>query len=71
MIDNFKFGMVTFLIVIGLIFATIVACVAIDAYRDCQFIKAGYVRKTLPGYGYPQWVKEQPCGPRGVGNQED
>jgi len=29
-----------------------------DAYRDCQYIKAGYTMKTLPGYSWPRWVKE-------------
>ena len=52
-----KFGM--FLLAgIGLMFATIVASMAINAYRDCQFIKAGYTRKVLPGHHCPQWVKE-------------
>lgn len=59
MIDNnFKFGMTVLLMVLGLLFAMIVACVAICAYRDCQFIKAGYTRKVLPGSYHPQWVKE-------------
>lgn len=38
--------------------AVIVACVAIDAYRDCRYIEAGYTRVTLPGADFPQWVKE-------------
>lgn len=59
MIDsNFKFGMAVLLMVLGLLFAMIVACMAIHAYRDCQFIKAGYTRKVLPGSYNPQWVKE-------------
>lgn len=59
MIDNnFKFGMAVLLMVMGLLFATIVASVAICAHRDCQFIKAGYTRKVLPGSSCPQWVKE-------------
>lgn len=63
MIDNnFKLGMTVLLTVIGLLFATIVAGMAIHAYRDCRFIKAGYTRKMLPGSHTPQWVKEQACG---------
>ena len=62
MIDNnFKFGMAVLLVVMGILFATIVACMAIHAYRDCQFIKAGYTRRVLPGCYSPQWVKDQPC----------
>lgn len=60
MIDSTtKFGIFV-LAVLGLMFATIIAGMAIHAYRDCQFIKAGYTRKVLPGSYQPQWVKEQP-----------
>lgn len=59
--NNFKFGMAVLLKVLGLLFAMLVACVAICAYRDCQFIKAGYTRKVLPGNCSPQWVKDQSC----------
>lgn len=31
--------------------------IAIDAYRDCQYIKAGYTRAVLPGHSWPEWVK--------------
>lgn len=59
MIDsNFKCGLTAILVATGLLCATVVACVAIDAYRDCRFIKAGYTYKTLPGTSYPRWVKE-------------
>lgn len=59
MIDNnFKFGMIALTTVLGLLFAMIVACMAICAYWDGQFIKAGYTRKVLPGSYSPQWVKE-------------
>lgn len=72
MIDNnFKFGMAVLLIVIGLLFAMIVACTAICAYRDCQFIKAGYTRKVLPGDRSPQWVKDQSCERYNSSNKED
>lgn len=61
MTDNIsKVGMAVLLMAMGLMFATIVACMAISTYRDCQFIKAGYTRKVLPGSYDPQWVKERP-----------
>lgn len=47
--------------IIGLVISAIVAGMAIDAYRDCQYIKAGYTRKTLQGHDWPQWVKEEPA----------
>lgn len=63
MIDNdFKFGMAILLVVVGLLCAMAVTCVAVDAYRDCRFIKAGYTYKALPGMSYPYWVKEPSCG---------
>ena len=72
MIDNnFKFGMSVLLAGIGLLFTTIVAGMAIHAYRDCQFIKAGYTRKVLPGSYCPQWVKEQPCERHNSSDKED
>lgn len=72
MIDNnFKFGMAVLLKVLGLLFATIVACVAICTYRDYQFIKAGYTRRVLPGNCCPQWVKDQPCERYNSSNKED
>jgi len=40
------------------IVAIVLGCVGIDAYRDCQYIKAGYSRQMLPGYDWPAWVKE-------------
>ena len=59
MIDSdFKLGLTALLVGLGLICATVVACVAIDTYRDCRFIEAGYTYRTLPGAAYPQWVKE-------------
>ena len=62
MIDSdFKLGLAALLVFAGLLCATVVACVAIDAYRDCRFIKAGYTYKTLPGASYPHWVKEPSC----------
>lgn len=69
--DNFKFGMAVLLTVIGLLFATIIAGMAIHAYRDCLFIKAGYTRKVLPGCHCPQWVKEQSCERYNSSNKED
>lgn len=72
MIDNnFKFGMAVLLAVVGLLFATVVAGMAIRAYMDCRFIKAGYTRKMLPGCYHPQWVKEPPCGRRGTDYKEN
>lgn len=72
MIDSdFKLGLVALLVALGLLFATIVTCVAIDAYRDCRYIEAGYTHKMLPGESYPQWVKEPSCGLCGVDNKED
>ena len=59
MIDSdFKCGLVALLVAAGLLCETIVACVAIDAYRDCRFIEAGYTYRTLPGASCPHWVKE-------------
>jgi hypothetical protein len=48
------------IIVAGLlaVVAIVLGCVGIDAYRDCRYIEAGYTRRTLPGYSWPQWVKE-------------
>lgn len=59
MIDSdFKLGLAALLVLVGLLCATVVACVAIDAHRDSQFIKAGYTYRMLPGEPRPQWVKE-------------
>lgn len=72
MIDNdFKFGMAVLLAVICSMFATIVVGMAINAYRDCQFIKAGYTRDVLPGSYSPQWIKKQPCERYDSPNKED
>lgn len=72
MIDNdFKFGMAVLLAFICLMFATIVACTAICVYKDCQFIKAGYTKKMLPGSHSPQWVREQPCELCGTEDKEN
>lgn len=38
--------------------AIVLGCVAIDAYRDCRYIEAGYTLQMLPGYSWPKWVKE-------------
>lgn len=46
--------------IIGLVLSAIVAGMAIDAYRDCRYIEAGYTRKTLQGHDWPQWVKGSP-----------
>lgn len=70
MIDNVKFG-VAVLLALGLMFAAVVASLAINAYRDCQFIKAGYTREVLPGSRIPQWVKRQPCERYDLSNKED
>lgn len=37
--------------------------IAIDAYRDCQYIKAGYTRKMLPGHSWPEWVNDTGARP--------
>lgn len=59
MIDSeFKFELTALLVLLCSVLATVVACTAIDAYRDCQYIKAGYTHKKLPGYSRPQWVLE-------------
>ena len=72
MIDSdFKFGLVALLIVTGLLCATAVVCMAIDAYRDCWFIEAGYTYKTLPGASCPYWVKEPSCERHDLFNKED
>lgn len=46
--------------VIAMIVTISVTAIVVDGYRDCQYIKAGYTRKTLQGYDWPQWVKESP-----------
>ena len=54
----------SWVVIIGLVVAMIAAisvtAIVVDGYRDCQYIKAGYTRKTLPGCCYPKWVKESP-----------
>lgn len=47
-------------LVVFMIVVISVTAIIVDGYRDCQYIKAGYTRKTLPGYSYPKWVKESP-----------
>jgi len=47
-------------LVVAMITAISVTAIVVDGYRDCQYIKAGYTRKTLPGCCYPKWVKESP-----------
>lgn len=47
--------------VITMITSIAITAIVVDGYRDCQYIKAGYTRKTLQGYDWPQWVKESPC----------
>lgn len=46
--------------VIAMIATIAVTAIVVDGYRDCQYIKAGYTRKTLQGHDWPQWVKESP-----------
>jgi len=46
--------------VLAMITTISVTAIVVDGYRDCQYIKAGYTRKTLQGYDWPQWVKESP-----------
>jgi len=46
--------------IIGLVVSTIVGLTAIDAYRDCRYIEAGYTRTTVPGHDWPIWVKGSP-----------
>lgn len=49
--------------IVGLVLSTIVAGMAIYAYRDCRYIEAGYTRQVLPGHSWPEWVKgNQPVG---------
>lgn len=38
--------------------AIVLGCVGIETYRDCRYIEAGYTRRMMPGYSWPQWVKE-------------
>ena len=45
--------------VLGLGASAIVACMAIDAYRDCRYIKAGYTKQVLPGHNWPVWVRKE------------
>lgn len=72
MIDNdLKLGLAALMAGVGLLFTMIVTLVAIDAYRDCQYIKAGYTHKMLPGACRPQWVKEPPCGLCGADSKEN
>ena len=47
-------------LVVFMIMAISITAIVVDGYRDCQYIKAGYTRKTLPGCCYPKWVKESP-----------
>lgn len=35
----------------------VVSLVALDVYRDCCYIEAGYTRSTVPGHDWPIWVK--------------
>ena len=71
MINDFKVWLGAILVGVGLMCATVFACRALDVYRDCQYIKAGYTHKTLPGGYRPQWVKEPSCGLRDTDNKED
>lgn len=72
MIDSdFKLMLAASLIAMGLLCATVVACMAIDAYRDGWFIKAGYTHKMMPGASYPYWVKEPSCERYDLLNKED
>ena len=45
---------------IAMIAAISITAIVVDGYRDCQYIKAGYTMKTLPGYSWPKWVKDSP-----------
>ena len=45
--------------VLSLLVFAIVAGLAIDAYRDCQYIKAGYTKQVLPGHSWPVWVRKE------------
>lgn len=51
-------------VIVGLVATMIttiaVTAIVVDGYRDCQYIKAGYTHRTLPGHDWPQWVKESP-----------
>lgn len=47
--------------ILGLLASAIMAGMAIDAYRDCRFIEAGYTRQMLPGHSWPEWVKAEPA----------
>lgn len=38
-----------------------VSLMALDVYRDCQYMKAGYTRQMLPGHSWPEWVKAEPA----------
>lgn len=69
--SDFKCVLVVLLAGLGILCATIVVCMAIGTYMDCQYIKAGYTHKMLPGEHHPQWVKELSCGPCGAGNKGD
>ena len=52
----------SWVVIIGLVVAMIAAisvtAIVVDGYRDCQYIKAGYTKKMLPGCACPAWVKE-------------
>ena len=45
------------------IVALVLGGMGIDAYRDCQYIKAGYTRKMLPGHSWPEWVNDTGARP--------
>lgn len=44
--------------IIGFVICTITVCITYSIKANTsEFIKAGYTRAALPGYGSPQWVK--------------
>ena len=45
--------------VVTMIASIAITAIVVDGYRDCQYIKVGYTRKTLQGHDWPQWVKEE------------
>lgn len=59
---------------LGLVLSAVVAGMAIFAYRDCrheemalsayrdrQYLEAGYTLQVLPGRARPEWVKTEPA----------
>lgn len=57
--SNNAFWCTLILGILGLVVSAIIAGVAIDAYRDCRYIEAGYTKQVLPGYSWPVWARKE------------